>query len=525
MISGPYMAHNAADFQSSPQDGPDADFPPAPRWPKPLAMKGEADSDLKRGMGALRAGRPLDAIVPLTAAASRLDLPVAHANLGLALMAADRFGDAIAALGKALAQRPGDPVILGHLARAEAAFGRMADAGRHYRELVGSDRDGARLRYALAGVLLDAGQTTEALDQYRAALGFDPDHGPSLRMLAQARRHPEPDPDTERVESAYRRAAPASETRKHLAFAMGKLHEDRGDYAAAFDRFAEGNRLHRAGYVYDVANQKTKADQIVSLFGPDIFERFGDAGHADRSPVFILGMPRSGTTLTEQILAGHPDIFGAGELRMLSNIMLEAGIYRPNGLFAAQIGEGSGDKWKKAGQTYVARTRQIAPRARLISNKMPGNFWRIGAIRLMLPNARIVHCTRGPADNCLSIYKNFFSVDGHHYAYDLEELGRYYNTYRRLMRHWHEVLPGFVHDVSYERLVADPQTEAKAIFAHLGLDWRPEVLDFHTSARAVKTASAEQVRRPLYRSSVGLHERYGAALDPLLRVLAEEPSG
>jgi hypothetical protein len=237
-------------------------------------------------------------------------------------------------------------------------------------------------------------------------------------------------------------------------------------------------------------------------------------------------MPRSGTTLIEQILASHPEIFGAGELKQLRDAVVK---FRDEGrlIFPDLLPSISDERLREFGEEYVAEISRFAPNAARIIDKTPSHYMFLGLIHLVLPNARVIHAVRDPVDTCISCFSKNFR-DGHYYIYDLGELGRYYRQYQKLMAHWHRVLPPRrILDVRYEDVVADLEGEARRIIAHLGLEWDPRCLAFHETERPVRTASAAQVRQPIYTTSIGRRRAYAPFLGPLLRELGlsdERPS-
>jgi len=253
-----------------------------------------------------------------------------------------------------------------------------------------------------------------------------------------------------------------------------------------------------------------------------LFDDRHAVGSSDETPIFILGMPRSGTTLIEQILASHPEIHGGGERYDLQR-NIEAGFGKiGDAAFAVNINQASPDQFSMAGDNYVRGVRDRFIGGRYITDKMPNNFQLIGMIHLMLPNAKIIHCCRDPLDTCLSIFKNLFTADGHYYAYDLTELGRYYGLYGDLMNHWRDMLPGVIHDIHYEDLVMDQESETRALIEFFGLDWDDSCLEFQKTARPVHTTSSVQVRKPIYNDSIQSWKRYENRLSPLREALSEQ---
>ena len=410
-----------------------------------------------------------------------------RARLGLAdtLQEAGRTDEAITALSEALAIRPKD----------------------------------ADLLHLLGVALMEKGRIDEAAEKFRAALVVNPDRAVSWQLLSLVKLQRQPDVELKAMEALHGRVPAGSIERMQLSFGLGKAHDDLKDYNRAFDFFAEGNRIRRAGIVYD--GEETRADfaAIKSAFSKEFVEKHRPSGIEDNSPVFIVGMPRSGTTLVEQILASHPQVFGAGELTILRTVVAKAFPLNAKGGFPVGLAGVKDKAFADAGQDYLDMLRARYPRHRHITDKMPGNFLLIGFLHLMLPKAKIVHCARGAAATCLSIYKTHFRADGHLYGYDLEELADFHNLYTDMMAHWRVVLPGVVHDVQYEDFVADQEGQSRALIDWLGLPWNDQVLAFQNADRGVRTASAAQVRQPMYKGSVNLWRGYGDRLKPLLERL------
>ncbi|HTN93507.1 MAG TPA: sulfotransferase, partial [Gallionella sp.] len=319
------------------------------------------------------------------------------------------------------------------------------------------------------------------------------------------------------------RSAQLSENRRmSLHFALGKCYDDTGDYAKAFPHFMAGCKMKRAKLAYDPANAERQFAGLMEIFDRAALERLRGAGDPSALPVFVLGMPRSGTTLTEQIIASHPDVHGAGELHDLLRIAerniagMTTAIPFPDNLRA--LDRQTLAAW---GAEYAAGLKQRAPEAERITDKMPANYFAVGLIHLMLPNAKIIHVNRNPVDTCLSCYTRLFNRKQEH-TYDLAELGRYYVQYARLMQHWRNVLPaGAFLDVKYEDIVADQEAQARKLIAYCGLEWNEACLDFHNTKRSIRTASVTQVRQPIYTSSVERWRHYEEFLGPLLDALGD----
>ncbi len=304
--------------------------------------------------------------------------------------------------------------------------------------------------------------------------------------------------------------------RLHLAFALGRAYERLKLPAESFRYLSEGNALRRCGYDYDTARDHQHFEAIKDTFRTEEIKRWQSGGFADATPIFILGMPRSGTTLVEQILSSHPEVFGAGELTLLPKVVHEHLTSR--GGFPAGVASLTDVERYAMGKDYVEGLRRFSTQARYITDKMPHNFFRVGLIRAILPAAKIIHCRRDPRDNCWSIFKQNFS--GYHpYAYDLKELGQYHRMYQDLMTHWQMQYEGELLDLDYESLVAEPQKQIRDILAFCDLEWNEACLAFHQQDRSIRTASKLQVRQPMYQSSVASWEQFREQLDPLLEVL------
>ena len=297
---------------------------------------------------------------------------------------------------------------------------------------------------------------------------------------------------------------------------MSEHHRGVAPRRRAFERYLAGNALKRREIGYDEAATLAMLQDIRNLFTPERVSALQGFGQRSDVPIFVLGMPRSGTTLVEQILASHPQVFGAGELELLPRLLARRGDRSGVEVDTVDL---SAAMVCRVGAKYLADLRQLAPGAKRITDKMPANFALVGFIHLALPDARIIHVRRSPIDTCVSCFSTLFTV-GHPYTYDLAELGRYHRAYQEMMEHWQRVLPaGVILDVQYEDVVADLDAQARRMLAHCGLPWDDACLAFYETERAVCTASAAQVRRPVYATSVGRWRAYQSSLQPLLQAL------
>jgi hypothetical protein len=311
-----------------------------------------------------------------------------------------------------------------------------------------------------------------------------------------------------------------------MHFALAKAFDDVGDLDASFTHYGVGGAKKRRIETY---NEKTNARlfQIMKkLVSKPFFESNSEKGCDSDIPVFILGMPRSGTSLLEQILSSHPDVFGAGELKIMASVIENIAVgptrLRLNDVESAFPYEDNAS-YEARGRRYVEQVTRLAPKPyKRIVDKMPGNFNFVGLIHKILPNAKIIHSHRHPVETCLSCYRILFA-EGQQWSYNLRELGRYYKRYWHLMQHWEETLPGVMFEMRYEDTVADVEGQARAVINFLGLEWTDDCLRFYETDRPVKTASASQVRKPIYNTSVNRWKKYEKYLAPLLEELGDVP--
>lgn len=367
--------------------------------------------------------------------------------------------------------------------------------------------------------LKTTGAQDEAVASYRAALGGKPDHGDAWYALANLKTWQFEDGDIVAMRAQLARADLAFMDRIHLSFALGKAMEDRGEYAESFSHYEEGNALKRAQTRYDADQMNEELAKQAEVCTPDLFTKHTAAGHDAPDPIFILGLPRAGSTLLEQILASHSQVDGTLEL---PNILALA--HRLRGRRAGQsrypqvLHDLSGEQLAQFGHDFIANTRIHRQGAPFFIDKMPNNFRHIGLIHLTLPNAKIIDARRDPLDCCFSGFKQLFA-EGQEFTYGLEEIGRYYADYVKLMDHWDSVLPGKVLRVQHEKVLDDLEGQVRRMLDYLGLPFEQACLDFHKTDRAVRTASSEQVRRPINRSGQGAWKPYEPWLGPLKSAL------
>ncbi|MEX2576457.1 MAG: sulfotransferase [Halofilum sp. (in: g-proteobacteria)] len=454
-------------------------------------------------------------------------------NLADLLLAVDRPDEAEAVLNDALEAEPESVSARLKFARALERLDRFEEAEEQTREaaermpespwppltlaqirLMAGDSEGGRMAAERALELVPdfvpaliwlgeynvtMGELDRAVGWARRALELNSDAIGAYGIIANARRFERDDPDLAAMEAAY--AEPKHQQAVGLGFALGKALDAAGEQERAFSHYLNANASRRRAFHYGKGAAESRLARIRENWSAARLAELTEYGDPSDVPVFIVGMPRSGTTLLEQILSSHPMVHGAGELTTFGRVL-------------RQYGPIDDDTAGPLGRAYVETVRGLAPEAARITDKMPGNYQHIGAIAAALPNAVIIHARRDPEDTCLSCFQQSFAR-GQHWSYDLEEVAHQYRIYQGIMQHWRAVLGDRLAEIDYEDVVADVEREARRLIAAVGLDWDPNCLEFYQAPRAVLTASKGQVRRPIYSSSVSKSERYGERVQPL----------
>jgi tetratricopeptide (TPR) repeat protein len=519
-----------------------------PRYANAFYNRGNALRELKRFDEALASYDKAVALKP--------DFAEAFYNRGFALYQLTRFDEALASFDKAVALKPRYANAFNNRGNALRELKRFDEALASFDKAVALKPDFAEAFCNRGFVLGKLKRFDEALASYDKALAIKPDFVEALNdraiemlvlgrlaeaqrdieraiqlaprnpryyyTLGQITRYVAADPRVAAMEELVHDATSlAIDDRINLHFALAKAYEDLGRPERAFSQLLAGNALKRSQITYEETITVRMHSQIQEAFIPELLQTFQNVGEPSRVPIFIVGMPRSGTTLIEQILASHPDVFGGGELDFLSKVVADI---QPsdNNLEVSRelLSSIPSEQFRQIGESYLAKIKRLAPAAARVVDKMPANYLNVGLIHLALPNAPIIHVVRDPVDTCISCFSQLFTGELN-YTYDLAELGRYYGHYQALMAHWHRVLPlGRILDVRYEEVVANLEGMARRIVAHCGLEWDAHCLAFHQTKRPIRTASVTQVRRPIYKSSMGHRFKYETFLAPLLAELS-----
>lgn len=498
----------------------------SPDDPLALWMAGDAAS---------RRGRNVEAETLLARAADIApDFTPARYAYALVLTWRDRYAEALAQADRLLAAEPENALFRHLRAAALLRLGEEEAAAEAYAGVLAAHPDLPLSWMSYGHVLKTVGRTAEAVEAYRRALALDPALGEAWWSLANLKTAAFDEGDRAAMAAALERSDLPQVDRLQLHFALGKALEDAGRYDASFDHYAQGAAIQRRRLDYDPDETTGQMRRTRALLGRAFFAARAGQGCPRPDPIFIVGLPRSGSTLVEQVLASHSQVEGTRELLYLPAIAarLGGGARRESeGAYPDILAALSPQELAALGEEYLALAAAHRKTDRpFFIDKLPNNWAHVGLIHLILPNAKIIDARRHPLGCCFSGFKQHFAA-GQPFTYDLAEIGRYYADYVALMAHFDAVLPGRVHRVIYERLVADLEGETRALLAHCGLAFEEACLRFHENRRAVRTASAEQVRRPIFTDAADHWRNYEpwlaplkAALGPVLDAYPDPPS-
>ena len=445
----------------------------------------------------------------------------AHYNLGLALADSGLMQEAADSYHRALALNPKHGLSWNNLGAALEKLGNESAAEEAYSRAVQLDQRHHEAQNNLGAIYSVQGKLDEARTCFEKAIEATPGFISPHYNLSSLKVYDKDDPHLKLLEEmALTTGANQSlDERIRLSFALGKAREDVGSHDTAFVAYENGNRLKHNRLSMDERKADGNLAKIMEVFDQPFFEARTKPALSDRTPVFIVGLPRSGTTLIEQILASHPEVYGGGELSELREVLATPSGVTAGRTFIEYAADLSPVEFETLGHEYLERVWALSPRSRFITDKMPANYFFIGMIHLIFPDAKIIHSVRDPIDSCFSCYARLFN-ETMEFAYDLGTLGRYAVRYLRLMWHWHEVLPAdTVLDVRYEDIVDDVERQARRMLDYIGLPWSDECLKFYKNKRLVKTASIAQVRKPIYRSSVGRAKNFEKRLTLLRDII------
>lgn len=426
-----------------------------------------------------------------------------------------KFPRAVEVARQRLAQSPESFTIKVGLAHALVGVGELDEAISIYRVLLAENNDRPAIWLALGHALKAKGNTKEAVEAYEKATDFANDFGDAYWSLANTKTYRFNDEMLGVMQRHVKNETTKLDDVIHLCFALGKGFEDKGNTKTAFYYYEKGNSLKKRTLNFDITRTETAL-----LAQQDAFSRNSFAPHQgcqDPAPIFIVGLPRAGSTLLEQILASHSLVDGTMELHDILGIA--SSLSHGNTAYPYIVSELDDNALRNLGERYLSQTQSYRQGAPFFIDKMPNNFIHIGLIKKILPNAKIIDARRAPMDCCFSGFKQLFG-EGQEFSYGLTDIGRYYNAYLKLMSHWHEILNGEILTVQHEVLLDDLEGQVRRILDFCGLEFEAQCLDFHKTKRVIKTPSSEQVRQPIYKSGMAQWKPFEQYLEPLIKTVS-----
>ncbi len=501
------------------------DIPKAERLLKAHLLQAPTDVPAIRMLAevAVRCGRNTDAEKLLLRCLELAPgFAAARYNYAVLLHRQNQSSEALVEIERLLAVDPDNPSYRNLCAVILSRIGEYERSSRIYAKLLEEYPANAKVWLSYGHVLKTEGRKHECIDAYRQSIARDPEFGEAYWSLANFKTFRFAEADLAEMHAKLEQPAIDDVNRVHLHFALGKAYEDAGAYAPSFEQYAKGNALHRALNPYDAGLNSARCQRLKASFSRKLFRRHEGSGCDAPDPIFIVGMPRSGSTLLEQILASHSAVEGTTELPELISMakdLREQASTDEIAVYAEVLASKSAAELCELGEKYIERTRvHRKTDKRYFIDKMPNNFLHVGMIQLVLPKARIIDARRHPLSCCFSNFKQHYAR-GQNFSYSLTDMGSFYRDYVELMAHFDSVLPGRLHRVIYERTVEDTEAEVRRVLDYCGLPFEPACLRFFENERPVRTASSEQVRQPIYREGVEQWRNYEDWLDPLKAAL------
>jgi len=426
-------------------------------------------------------------------------------------------------LERLLEAEPDNRAFKVSFASARVGLGQHEEAVTLYRQILEEIPEAADLHLSVAHALKTLGKQQDAIDSYRTAIGIKPGYGDAYWSLANLKTYKFPDADIVQMRTQEKAPGVALEDRYHLCFALGKALEDRADYAESFQYYERGNALKKAETRFRIEPLERNTRLQKQVCTADFFAARRDYGCPTDEPIFIVGLPRAGSTLLEQILASHSRVEGTLELPDIPRLVAELQGRDPNPgnpLYPGNLADLDGDTVRRYGERFLADTRIYRTDKPRFIDKMPNNFRHIGLIHLILPKARIIDARREPMACCFSNFKQLFAA-GQEFTYSLEDIARYYRTYVEIMQHWDTVLPGKVLRIQHEDVVENLEGNVRKLLDFCNLEFEPACLEFWKNERSVRTASSEQVRRPIFKEGLDQWRNFEPWLAPLKEALGD----
>ncbi|GAA5133478.1 tetratricopeptide repeat-containing sulfotransferase family protein [Thalassotalea piscium] len=445
---------------------------------------------------------------------------LAYLNLSYCYKQIGKLNDSITACEKALAIAPNYIQAKEFLGQVLITKGDLTQAKQVLNSVLSENSKSVKALYALGNLLKSQGDFEQARECYQQIFSIQPEFSQAHFTYSVIHKYVDKnDPHVRLMQSQYQKPNINLDNKIQLCFALAKAFEDIQDYETAFKFLDEGNSLRFGGYNYHIDSDDLFIKNIIKIFNKEAISAINIETESSEIPIFIVGMPRSGTSLVEKILATHTKVHGAGELEYFFELGTSGLLSETSDFLFLPLNNYAKKTLQDIGKVYIEKIKSLTKEESYITDKLPFNMLLVGLIKLVLPNAKIIHCVRDAKDNCVSIYKKNFTTDNYRFAYNLKALGQFHRLYTELMAHWHLTFPGEIYDVHYESLISNPEIEIRKLIKACGLEWQEECLNFHKSKAVVTTASAYQVRQPIYNSSVGLWQKYESFLSPLLNEL------
>jgi len=438
--------------------------------------------------------------------------------LGFALSSQRKLIDATKIFEKIIKTQPDFYFAYNNMGNVLKDLCKLDEAKIYYQKCIKINPNYIEAYIGLGKIFLDLNKLDKSAAVFKQALKLKPENGELHRRLSQVVKYEQTSSHVKDMEKIISSGDVTHTQQMHLSFALGKAYEDMKSYDKAFLHWKKGNFLKRKEIKYSTKYQARLVKIVKENFTNDLFEKFKNYGNRDNTLIFIVGMPRSGTTLVQQIISSHPKVFGVGESNQFSNKINEC-FFKENGFFKENLYNFDPINFNKIGEEYIKNIRQLSADTKHILVKDLLNFTWLGFIKLIFPNAKIVHCVRNPMDTCVSLFKNYF-VGGVDFSYDLIELGEYYNLYRDVMLFWNNILPNYYVNIFYEELINDPKKQIEKLLNVCNLEWNESCMQFYNNKHFMSTGSNSiNIHQPIYKTSMQYWKRYEKQLQPLLEIL------
>jgi len=410
---------------------------------------------------------------------------------------------------KSILLNPSMPEAYNNLGSLYKSIDKFNEAIKYFNKSIEVNKEFFQAYHNLGTIYKSTGEFNKAKDNLKKAISIYPKHTNSHRTLSGLIKYSKDEVHLDQLERLFLEINDKDiENKTNIAFSLGKAHEDIRDYSKSFNYYNQGNDLYKKIINYSINEDKNIFKNTKDTFNKKLIDKFKNNGSEDDSVIFILGMPRSGSTLIEQILSNHQKVFGCGELDLINKIILKRFGNNDLNIFFENIVSFNKKEFLNLGDEYVKKIKKISQNSVKATDKLPVNFFWIGIIKLILPNSKIIHCYRDPKDNCFSIYKNHFPKGKINYSYDLENIVEYYNLYTDLMKHWNNLFPDSIFNIKYEELINKTEENVRDMLYFCNLSWDNNCLNFYNSKRIIKTASDVQVRNKIYSSSINHWKNY-----------------